>query len=79
MKVRGKISKINTELGYGFVVCAKDTEVFFSTETSFSATSFDHLKVNDLVQVEIIDTERGPFAKALQKDLPKQRTPEISI
>lgn len=76
--MRGKISKINAELGYGFVVCPKNGEVFFSTETGFSGTSFDHLRVNDSVQVIIVDTERGPFAQALEKDLPKHRAPELT-
>jgi cold shock CspA family protein len=79
LKIQGKISKINTELGYGFVVCPKNGEVFFSTETSFSGSSFESLRVNDSVQVEIVVTERGQFAQALEKDLPKHRSPELTI
>lgn len=79
MKVRGKVSKINAELGYGFVACPKNGEVFFSTETGFSGTSFEHLRLGDSVQVEIVETDRGQFARSLEKELPKHHTPELTI
>jgi len=79
LKIRGKVSKINAELGYGFVICPKDGEVFFSTETTFSGASFDNLRVNDQVQIEIVNTERGLFAQRLEKELPKHRAPELTV
>jgi cold shock CspA family protein len=81
VKARGKISKINSELGYGFVQCGKAGEVFFSAQTSYSGTAFDSLKVDDQVQVQITETERGLFAEKLELDRPLQRsrTPEATI
>lgn len=65
MKISGKISKLNSELGYGFVKCSSVGEVFFSTESELKGTSFDLLKINDSVSIIAIETDRGLFAQSL--------------
>jgi cold shock CspA family protein len=77
----GKITKINSELGYGFVQVAKIGDVFFSSETRFSGTTFESLKVHDSVQLSVIETERGPFAESLSLAAPKrrERIPEVGV
>ena len=77
----GKISKINNELGYGFIEIAKVGDVFFSTETLFEGTAFTALKVNDNVRVLVKDTERGPFAASLapEHSKPLNKTPEANL
>ena len=81
MKVQGKVIKINAELGYGFVLCGKSQEVFFSAQTGFHGTSFDALKVNDVVAVEVTETDRGPFAKELEaaRSKPAHRAPDLTL
>lgn len=78
----GKITKINSELGYGFVQVAKIGDVFFSSETRFSGTNFASLKVHDSVQLSVIETERGPFAESMSPAAtPKrrERAPEVGV
>ena len=65
MTAIGKISKINSELGYGFIQVAKLGDIFFSTETLFEGTVFSSLKINDNVRISVKETDRGLFAQAL--------------
>ncbi len=77
----GNISKINSELGYGFIQIPKVGEVFFSKETKFDGTHFEGLKVNDPVRVSVTETDRGPFASMLSlspKKIPT-RAPDLSV
>jgi len=62
----GRISKINVELGYGFVESSEGAEIFFSPDTIVEGALWKDLKVNDQVSVEITETERGAFAKILR-------------
>ena len=69
MSHTGTISKLNTELNYGFIKIKNLGDVFFSEESIFSQkTSFSDLSVGQLVRIEIISTERGLFAKTIQAD-----------
>ncbi len=65
MEVSGIITKINRDLGYGFVKVSKQGEVFFSEDTSYNNTSFQELSENQRVHLEVVETERGLFAKSL--------------
>jgi cold shock CspA family protein len=75
----GKITKINNDLGYGFVSIPGKGEVFFSQDTQFLATSFEQLKINDTVQLLITETERGLFAKSLSIEVSKTRSRPADI
>ncbi len=79
MQVSGRVTKINTELGYGFINVPKVGDVFFSAKTAFDGTAFETLQVNDLVQVLITETERGPFAQTLAPEVTRRRdrAPEV--
>ena len=81
MNVTGKITKINNDLGYGFIQVPKLGDVFFSTETSFGNTSFERLKVDQSVRVSVTETERGQFASTLdvnQTQQPRTIPPEAT-
>ena len=80
MQGSGRITKINAELGYGFIAIPKVGDVFFSAKTSFTGTAFDALKVNDLVQVLVSETERGLFAQTLSPEVSRRRDrlPELA-
>ena len=66
MTYSGKITKINSELGYGFIQVPKLGDVFFSTETRFGDASFANLKIDQAVRISVTKTERGQFASTLE-------------
>jgi cold shock CspA family protein len=72
MELKGKISKIDHEMGYGFVKCPKFEEVFFSEKSLSENIKLSDLKVNDSVHVFVKETERGLFAELLATDLSKK-------
>lgn len=65
MKLSGKISKLDLEVGYGFVRCPKFDEIFFSVKTDLGELKLVDLKVDDSVQVIVRETGRGYFAESL--------------
>jgi hypothetical protein len=73
MKVKGKISKIHSDLSFGMVTVPKHGKIFFSSETVFGTLSFDDFKTDDDVELEFIETERGLFAKSLSKTASKSK------
>ena len=73
MELTGKISKLNLELGYGFVQCRKHEDVFFSVKTELGTLKLSDLKINDSVRISVKETERGHFAEALTLNTPKRR------
>lgn len=80
MKVKGKISKIHSDLNFGMVSVPKHGKVFFSSETMFGSFSFNDFKTDDDVELEFIETERGLFAKSLSKASSKSKfQPEATI
>lgn len=70
----GKISKINREYSYGFITCKQLKDIFFSNGTNFINTSLDDLEVSDAVKFSVKMTDRGPFAKTLEKRPPARST-----
>jgi hypothetical protein len=80
MKVKGKISKIHSDLNFGMITVPKHGKVFFSSETTLSSARFDDFKTDDDVELEFIETERGLFAKTLSKTASKSKfQPEATI
>jgi hypothetical protein len=73
MKVKGKISKIHSDLNFGMVTVPKHGKIFFSSETVFGNSSFDEFKTDDDVELEFVETERGLFAKSLSKTVSKSK------
>ena len=73
MKVKGKISKIHSDLNFGMVTVPKHGKVFFSSETILGSFRFDDFKTDDDVELEFIETERGLFAKSLSKTVSKSK------
>ncbi len=62
MELKGKITKINKELGYGFVTVKKIGNVFFSEETKSEDIQFNDLKIDQPVTISAAETPRGLFA-----------------
>jgi hypothetical protein len=80
MKVKGKISKIHSDLDFGMVTVPKHGKIFFSSETVFGTSSFDEFKTDDDVELEFVETERGLFAKSLSKTASKSKfQPEVVV
>jgi cold shock CspA family protein len=84
MHYTGTIAKLNEELKYGFLKVPKLGDVFFSVDSTLSDNlSFDSLEVGQKLQIEMIETERGMFAKSLALQMPKKkpitRRPEASL
>jgi len=73
MKIRAKISKINNELGYGFLAGPKGLEIFFSSETTFiPQIPLDSLAVGQELYVEVTETPRGTFATTASIEAPQR-------
>jgi cold shock CspA family protein len=82
MQISGTITKLNDELKYGFIKVPKLGDVFFSEESKFTeGLIFDGLKVGQKLQIEMIKTERGMFAKTLSPGKAKRplKRPETSL
>lgn len=81
MLISGTITKINNDLRYGFIKCPKIGDVFFSSDTNFTGTSFENLKVDQKVQLEVTETERGLFAKmvSVKNQRPLEKSPEAAL
>ena len=82
-ELTGKISKIDLEMGYGFIQCPKHEDVFFSVKTELVGLQFSDLAINDSVRISVKETERGLFADSLARETSKQRdknrSPEVSV
>lgn len=63
--ITGSISKINTDLRYGFVEVPKMGKVFFSKNTVYANTTFTKLEIGMKVKISAKETERGLFAESL--------------
>jgi len=80
--ISGIITKLNDELKYGFLKVPKLGDIFFSEDSTLTGgLDFDGLKVGQKLQIEMIETERGMFAKSLSPEKSKQpsRRPEASL
>lgn len=65
MELVGKITKINNDLEYAFAEIKGSGKVFISPNTNYQGIKFSDLKVNDLVQISIEETDRGLHAPKL--------------
>ena len=77
---KGSILRIMPEIGFGSVWDKKNKrKVYFSTVTEFTHTSYEELNEGDIVEVLVVKTARGLFAKnlSLKEAHPIQET-EIS-
>ena len=77
---KGAIRRIMPDIGFGAIWDKKNKQdVFFSTVTEFTNTSYEKLNEGDIVEVLIVRTARGLFAKhlSLKEVRPTQET-EIS-
>ena len=63
---KGTVRRIMPEIGFGAVWDKKNKQdVYFSTVTQFTNTSYEELKEGDVVEVLVVKTARGLFAKNL--------------
>ena len=63
---KGAIRRIMPDIGFGAIVDKKNKQdVFFSTVTEFINTSYEELNEGDIVEVLVVRTSRGLFAKKL--------------
>ena len=63
---KGAIRRIMPDIGFGAIWDKKNKQdVFFSTVTEFINTSYEELKEGDIVEVLVVRTARGLFAKNL--------------
>ena len=63
---KGAIRRVMPEIGFGAVWDKKNKrDVYFSTITEFINTSYENLNEGDLVEVLVVKTARGLFAKSL--------------
>ena len=77
---KGSILRIMPEIGFGSVWDKKNKQkVYFSTVTEFTNTSYEKLNEGDIVEILVVRTARGLFAKnlSLKETCSKQET-EIS-
>ena len=82
MQISGIITKLNDELKYGFLKVPKLGDIFFSEDSSLTGgLNFDGLKVGQKLQIELIETKRGMFAKSLSPEVITQpsRRPEVTL
>ncbi len=63
---KGAIRRIMPDIGFGAIWDKKNKQdVFFSTVTKFINTSYEELNEGDIVEVLVVRTHRGLFAKNL--------------
>ena len=63
---RGAIRRIMPDIGFGAIWDKKNKQdVYFSTVTEFTNTSYEKLNEGDIVEVLVVRTARGLFAKNL--------------
>lgn len=62
----GRIKKIIPERGFGFVRADDGNEVFFH-RTELTLVDFDALEEGDSVTFDVVNSDKGPRARNLQK------------
>ena len=63
---KGAIRRVMPEIGFGAVWDKKNKQdVYFSTVTEFTNTAYEKLNEGDIVEVLVVRTHRGLFAKTL--------------
>ena len=63
---KGAIRRVMPDIGFGAIWDKKNKQdVYFSTVTEFMNTSYKELNEGDIVEVLVVRTARGLFAKSL--------------
>ncbi len=63
---KGAIRRVMPDIGFGAIWDKKNKQdVYFSTVTKFINTSYEELNEGDIVEVLVVRTARGLFAKNL--------------
>ena len=63
---KGSVLQIMPEINFGAIWDKKNKQdVYFSTVTEFTNTSYEKLNEGDIVEVLVVRTTRGLFAKTL--------------
>jgi len=63
---KGTIRRVMPKIGFGAIWDKKNKQdVYFSTVTEFTNTSYEELNEGDVVEVLVVRTARGLFAKNL--------------
>lgn len=77
---KGAIRRIMPDIGFGAIWDKKNKQdVYFSTVTEFTNTSYEELNEGDVVEVLVVRTARGLFAKNLSlKEACPTRETEIN-
>lgn len=67
--INGKISKINYDLRYGFINSNKTQDIFFNEDSicQENRVLFSDLAVDQRVNVDVKETERGLLATRVKK------------
>ncbi len=77
---KGAIRRIMPDIGFGAIWDKQNKQdVYFSTVTEFTNTSYEKLNKGDIVEVLVVRTARGLFAKNLSlKEARPAQEEEIS-
>ena len=59
--------KTLTEKGFGFIAREGETKDLFFHSNDLSGVSFNELQVGDKVTFEVVEGQKGPSAKNVQK------------
>ncbi len=77
---KGVIRRIMPEIGFGAVHDKKNRrDVYFSTVTEFTNTTYKNLNEGDKVEVLVVRTARGLFAKSLSLKSSARPTPKRDL
>ena len=77
---KGSVLRIMPEIDFGSIWDEKNKrKVYFSVATEFSNTSYSELNKGDIVEIFVVRTPRGLFAKNLSlKEVRSHQEAEIS-
>lgn len=59
--------KTLTDKGFGFIAREGEVKDLFFHSNDLSGVSFDELKTGDTVSFEVVDGQKGPSAKNVQR------------
>ena len=62
----GKIKTL-TDRGFGFITREGETKDLFFHSKDLNGVAFDDLKVGDELSFDLVDTDKGPAAKNVQR------------
>lgn len=64
--MKGKVVKFNKDKGYGFIKSEDDRDIFFHW-SSIVMDGYKILNIDDEVEFDIAESERGPRANNIRK------------